>query len=76
MSNKKCFDQFNAQVNVIKTYCGTPQVHPDLTNYILVEMLGLDISTYPSRVTSDQNKAAKKTARNTWHVFLLVVTAM
>ena len=63
ISNTRYLDQFKAYINVIEAYVGTPGAHPGLTKVVLAEMLGVDISTYPSGVISDQAKAARKTAR-------------
>ena len=40
-------------VDVIEAYGGTPGAHPGITNDTLAEMPGVDMSTYPSGVTSD-----------------------
>ena len=61
--NTEYLDQFKAFINIIDAYSGTPGAHPGLTNDVLVEMPGVDMSTYPSGVTNDQAKAAKNTAR-------------
>ena len=63
MSNTEYLIQFKACVDFIKAYGVTPGAHPGLTKVVLAEMLGVDISTYPSGVISDQAKAARKTAR-------------
>ena len=63
LSNTEYLDQFKACVDIIEAYGGTPGAHPGLTKDVLAEMPRLDMSTYPSEVTSDQSKAAKKTAR-------------
>ena len=63
MSNTEYLDQFKSYVNVIKAYCGTPGSHPGLTQDVLSEMPGVDMSTYPSGDTSEKYKAARKTAR-------------
>ena len=62
MSNKEYLDQFKACVNVIESYGGTPGSHPRLTNDVITEIPGVDISTYPSGVTCDQSKASRNTA--------------
>ena len=62
MSNTEYLDQFKACIDVIEAYCGTPGAHPWLTKDILAGITGVDMSTYPSGVTSDQSKAARKTA--------------
>ena len=53
MPNKECLDHFKACVDVIEAYGGTPGAHPGITNDTLAEMPGVDMSTYPSGVTSD-----------------------
>ena len=63
MLNTEYLDQFKTCIDVIEAYSGTPGVHTGLTKVVLAEILGVDITTYPSGVTSDKFKAAKKTAR-------------
>ena len=45
-----------------RDYGDTTGAHPELTEVVLAEMTGVDISTYPSGDRSDQYKAAMKTA--------------
>ena len=63
MLNTEYFDQFKACVDVIEAYGVTPGAHPELKKDVIAEILGVDMSTYPSGVTSDQAKAKSKTAR-------------
>ena len=72
MSNTEYLDQFKACVDVIEAYCGTPGAHLGLTKYILAEMPGLDVFTYPSGFTSYQANAERKTARERYLACLFI----
>ena len=63
MSNTEYLIQFKACVDFIKAYGVTPGAHPGLTKVVLAEMPGVDMYTYPSGVTINQNKLENKTAR-------------
>ena len=62
MSNTEYLDIFKSCVEVIEAYDGTPGAHPGLTKDVISEIPGVDMSTSPSVVTSDQAKASRKTA--------------
>ena len=63
MLNTEYLYQFKACADVIKEYGGTPGAQPGLSKLILSEMTGMDMSTYPSGITSDKSKAARKNSR-------------
>ena len=65
-------DQFKACVNVIESYSGTPGEHPGITKEIISEMPGADMSIYTSEVTSDQDRAARKTAREQYLAYIFI----
>ena len=75
MSNTEYLDQFKACVDFIEAYGGTPGSHPGITKDELAEMPGVDMSTYPSGVTSDQAKEAKKTALERYLTCLFIIGA-
>ena len=56
-------DQFKACIEIIEVYSGTLGAHPGVTKDILAIIPGVDISTYPSVVTSDKFKVARNKAR-------------
>ena len=72
MPNIEYLDQFKSCVDVTKAYGGTPGSHPGLTKDVIAEMIGVDMSTYYSGVTSDQSKAARNIDRERYLAYLFI----
>ena len=65
-------DQLKACINVIEEYGGTPGAHPGITKVVLTEIPRVDMTKYPSGVTSDQANTARKTDRERYLACLLI----
>ena len=72
MPNTENLDKFKACVDVIEAYGGTPGAHLGLTKVVLTEIPGVDMSTYPSVITSDQARAARKNDCERYLAYLFI----